>query len=297
MVRIRVNEPCAAFGYDWERYGKSGNGAQDELDRTHARDGLRVITSKHKEYGLPFTVFVLGKMLDNALLTTTLQDVIDLAGDLIDVEQHSYAHGLYKDHAERGKALSLIAMEEDLRRASDGIEDKTGQRPIGLRTPMTFFRGFRGEKDRLKVIRETGIRFISSDGRGWYESRPAPILDEIGEPRIPYWYTEDGFEDLLEIPVHGYSDNYLKGYARQPIPKAFEPAEELKVHLMFFQECLDRKMVFCPPCHPWCVGRGDPEGVVLTGLLEFAQKNGVRTLSYRMLYDEIRSGRLLADGR
>ena len=117
----------------------------------------------------------------------------------------------------------------------------------------------------------------------------------------PYWHTQDGFPDLLEIPATGWHCNLLFNTGRQsdgwqPSPgfvdgtilaKLPETLEEgFLVRRKEFQYAIDNNLVYGPAMHPWSVYRFDPELKHIEWLIEMAKDNNVPIMNCRQLYDQ-----------
>ena len=70
---VKFEKPYLVMGYDWERCGREGDLSHKiQNDRQLAQKGLRIISQAHQEYDAPFTLFVLGKMLERPELCASL---------------------------------------------------------------------------------------------------------------------------------------------------------------------------------------------------------------------------------
>lgn len=286
--RIQLNKPYLLLSYDWERYGKWDDKKKNEQDRLDSIKGITSIIKVHKEENAPFTLFILGKLLEVSTLRQKAIEIIEnVPSSILDIQQHTYSHLKIKDNLLRGKGANINEIRKDILRAKTLIEELTDQNNIGLGSAQSFYNGLLNEQERQKVIYDTGIRFIRSDGRGPGDKRPGPSYDEEGLYRCPYFYSET--PDLLEIPAHGYSDNYLKGFSREKPDFQWSVEREIQEHLVFFDEAIENNSHFAPMIHEWSVARADKNAEVIRALIKYAKKRGVNIVTYKMLNDIIRN--------
>lgn len=272
------------LGYDWERYQKDPT---NEGFRRSSLEGLKTIIQVHDEFQVPLTIYVVGRMLEYEEPRELLQSVTSMyTDDFLDIQQHTYSHTLIKDHAIRGKGISLKKLREEITKASRIIEETTGRKVTGMHSAQSFYQGMQGEKKRLRILWDCGIRFISSDGRGLGETSLAPWKDQEGNFRQPYFYKNEGCSKLLEIPNQGYSDNFYRGLSNQSQMKIIL-REEIEGQIEDMRIALENNLLFAPAMHLWVTGLTDIEGFVIKEMLEFAKENKITIVSAKQLYEKI----------
>ena len=255
-------------------------------------EALEAIADVHARHSIPATFFVVGRLLEvNPGKYDALRDE-----ELFDVESHTYSHKLLKESVVHGKGVSLDVVEAEVSRASDLLSSAFNREIIGLRTPCGFYRGLQGEKDVLEILWRNGIRFVSSDLRGRLDTLPAPFTQ-------PYWYEEDGFPQLLELPGHDWHDNVLKGYGSVPAfwPPIFPwglpskppetPEEEFeKVYRHSIDYAIEQDLTYYSPImHPWSIYRFSKEAKTIDLILSYAKERGMEFLTYRWMYERLAS--------
>lgn len=250
-------------------------------------------------HGVPATFFVTGLVLERAgdELASLLKH-----NPLFDIESHSYSHlAIISSHQE----VALGDLRDELSMTSDLIFEIFGHRPIGFCAPGNFYRGLRGRRRHLGLLWEQGYRFIGTDGR---DARGRPFPAPFTQP---YWYAEEGFPDLLELPITGWHCNLLfnSGHQNddwQPAP-AFPDGSILEALPASVEEgfaarkreldyAITHGLVYAPGMHPWSLHRFDPELKHLDRLVQVAKENGVRVTNCRQL-DDILRHRRDADGQ
>ena len=170
------------------------------LDAESTVRGLEIMGGVHADLGVPATLFVCGRTLLHSL-----EAVQAAAGTgLFDVQQHTYSHlpfrDIYYSPAEGIEAVipetPPVALREELSWTSDLIHRHTGSECVGLRTPFGYYRGLRGRPDLLGILRDCGIRYVTSWGRNEENANPTPWEVQ------PFTYDEEGFpEPRAAVPV------------------------------------------------------------------------------------------------
>jgi peptidoglycan/xylan/chitin deacetylase (PgdA/CDA1 family) len=244
------------------------------LDPDTTRRGVAILKRLHEELEAPCTFFVCGRTLLHAL------DAIEpLAGsDLVDIQQHTYSHVVFRDVRYRpvgGEVEAVIpetpavAIREELAVTSELIRKYLGRECVGLRTPFGYYRGLRDRPDLLELVRETGHRYVTSWGRNEDNGNPTPWVQ-------PFAYAEEGFPDLLEIPFQFWLDGVWFDAHGYDQGRAFR--EALKGAI---DEVVEQDLVFATAFHEWCAVAADEEGTGwIRGLLEYARDRGVEISTY-----------------
>ena len=94
------------------------------------------------------------------------------------------------------------------------IEDLFGREVTGFTAPGGHGHGFIGETELLEAVWEAGYRYVRTLSWQANNAAPAPLTQ-------PFWFSGDGFPELLEISAHAWHDNILTG---QPATAAWPPA-------------------------------------------------------------------------
>ena len=239
---------------------------------------------------VPATFAVVGLLLEKAgpELSALLK-----RSPLFDVQSHSYTHMAIR----RDDVDVTGQLDDELKMTAALIEQYFGHKPIGFVAPGNYHRGIQGQPELLRVFWDNGYRFIGTDGQG--EKRlphPAPLTQ-------PYWYADDGFPELLELPLTGWHCNMLfnsggqnsdwrpapgfpDGGILEELPKT--PEEGFAVRGREFRHAIDRGLVYSPCMHPWSIYRFDPELRHLEMLIEMAKESRVPVVNALQLYEELR---------
>lgn len=259
----------------------------------------------HRRYNIPATFFMLGTTLEK-----WGKELRAIFGEdpLFDLESHTYSHRMLKDNLMHGPGVSLEELKVEIERGIRLVED-TFERPcIGVRSGCGFYKGFRGERERLKVLWDCGVRFFSSDLRGPGDSIPAGLTQA-------YWYDEEGFPELLEMPGHGWHDNVLKmkqsGLAFRlmlPWPLLLQwgipnrptetPEEELEVQKVWIERAISLGLDYLSLVyHPHSIYRMSEDCRVMELLMQYVLERGMPTTTYKQLYEYYRQHREAVPGR
>jgi peptidoglycan/xylan/chitin deacetylase (PgdA/CDA1 family) len=244
------------------------------LDPDTTRRGVALLERLHRELEAPCTFFVCGRTLLHAL--DALEPLAD--SDLFDIQQHTYSHVVFRDVRYRPLGSDTeamlpetphVAIREELAFTSDLIRRHLGRECVGLRTPFGYYRGLRDRPDLLRIVDETGHRYVTSWGRNEQNGNPTPWVQ-------PFTYAEEGFPQILEIPFQFWLDGiwfdahgYDKGSAfRDALRRAID-------------EVVERDLVFATAFHEWCAVAADEEGTGwIRGLIEYARECGVEIMTY-----------------
>jgi peptidoglycan/xylan/chitin deacetylase (PgdA/CDA1 family) len=273
-ILVGYDTEAAAIGEGLARF--SAPPYRVALDPDTTGRALEMITAAHREFDVPATLFVCGRTLLHSLDALTAAN----STDLFDIQQHTYSHLLFRDvvyHAPESSftvhASPLEAITEEVAFTSQLIERYLGSKPIGIRTPYGYYRGLVGLPGHLRMLHDHGIRYVSSWGRGEGDAIPAPW-------RAPFFYAEDGYPDMLEIPFsfwydsgwfdqHGWDQGARYGQTLK------DAVDEVAEHDYVYGVCF----------HEWVLvaARQDQSHYIRT-FLEYARARNVECLSYANYY-------------
>jgi len=272
-----MKKTILVMGYDVERYMTP----QDRMDSLH---GVKKIIALHRKYQAPFTFFMLGKLLEHDDYVAELKKELALAGNLADIQQHTYSHPLLKFNArymqeKKRQPITLPEIDAEIAKANQLIKDKLGATVFGLKTPIGFYKGLQGEKAILDVLKKNGIRFVSSDlvGKG---DHPPALLEDEGKERCHYFY-ENG---LFEIPTHGWHDTHI-------LLKNISPYKGVKEACDYYRGELAKAhrkdIMYAPNLHPFIYSdRGhDPKASIVETFLSFAKAHNLQVMSYAQYFE------------
>ncbi|KAA0008939.1 MAG: hypothetical protein FE036_01455 [Thermoplasmata archaeon] len=283
---IKVEDPILILGYDWERYGKENLPEEEQRKQQEIGiKGLEIVCRVHTSLKKPFTLFILGKMLERPNILSAILNQLK-SPDLkkyIDIEQHAYSHVEFKKLPGR-TPLTLEQIEWEVKYTKELIREKLGVDVIGIRPPQGHYKGLQGEHKILKILYDNGIRFISSDLRNKEEKFPSSWYDEEGNIRQPYLYDKNRYPDLIEIPTQGWNDNALKGMSRTTKIRKHTLEEEVEIHKENIDFAVDNILCYAPLFHPWATAMTDEQGFVWTEIIKYADKKGVKIMSYKGVY-------------
>lgn len=289
-----MNHYVAAYDteavYTWWRDPKGGfdyssNGIEEFLA------GVRAVADMHWAHQAPASFFIVAKMLNLAGLE--LRAILD--HPLFDIQCHSFTHANLIRLDENN---DVVALRHELADAKKLIEDKFGRPVIGLTAPGGYTRGFVGRPRILEIMWESGYRYARSVGAGPQQTSPAPLNQ-------PFWYTKDGFSELLETPSHCWHDNILTGQPGRVhwppvLPWGYpstEPQDARGVYEAYapgIEYSVDQNLLYYLPIfHPWSIYRVDKKAGQIGMLLEHASHE-MDIASCFQIYSHISERRTLA---
>ncbi len=271
-------EACA-IGEGLACLGAHGMG--EAIDRSTTRKALDVIRRNHEEHEVPGTLFVCGRTLVHNV--EALEPFVD--HPLFDIQQHTYSHTLLRDdHWKGGTFLASpeVAIYTEVSQTSRALDRLLGVTCIGLRTPHGYYRGLLDSPAMLEVLQSCGIEFVSSWARNEQGVNPTPMSVQ------PFWYADQGFPDLLEIPFQGWLDGTW--FEEFGIEKATEYGAVLRASI---DEVVEGDLVYGACFHDWAQIRyRESETRWVAGLMEYAAELGVVIKSYADFYRSQREARV-----
>jgi peptidoglycan/xylan/chitin deacetylase (PgdA/CDA1 family) len=253
----------------------------------------RKIVEVHKCYDMPATFFILGKTLDAN--PAEYREILN--HPLFEVATHTYSHRMLRDNDFCGSAIPMDERRKEIFQGKESVE-RVFERPcIGLRPGCGFDNALRGEPAVLELLREAGIRYVSSLLWGPDYSLPALLTE-------PFNYKEDGFPDLWELPGHGWHENLLKDHNGwgprrltlwpppfpEAIPKAFckTPKDEFEVNKVFLDRTYQTNKPFVSLIwHPWSLDKFDPDMKMLELTFTHVRRLGLKSCTYAQLYEHV----------
>lgn len=248
---------------------------------------LTQVQAIHDALGVPATPFIVGQTLERwgPAFQAIARD------PLFDLQQHTYSHQLLKTiHINNGKTIRLVRgatlpqIREEAHKTTALLHTHLGVECIGITGPWCYYRGLRDRPNILEILWAEGIRFTRTDGRNAEDYHPVSLDLQ------PYWYDDQGFPDILEIPIHGWHDcvirrevlgwDDLDGYVASVTP--------------YIDAVAANDTVFSLCQHDWSSPQNDPEMGAAEAILRYAVDRGVCLMSYRAYYEEAREQRLRA---
>jgi peptidoglycan/xylan/chitin deacetylase (PgdA/CDA1 family) len=222
-----------------------------------SRRGLPRLLAMLERHGIPSTFFM--PAVAAALHPGDLTDI--LAGGH-EVAAHGWIH-------ERPEVLDAAEESALLGRSLDLLEEMSGVRPVGHRTPS-----FGTSMSTLQVVRDAGLRYDSS-----------LMADDE-----PYELLLDGRPSgLVEVPVDWFRDDaaYLvmdRSTTLRPVP---DPGALGAAWLREYRAAREEGGLFQLTMHPDLIGRRGPAAVLDRLLGEIAQDDGVWFATHRDVAEQV----------
>ena len=246
----------------------------------------RKIVAVHRKLEIAATFFVVGKLLESE--RAPYQRLLRHP-ELFEVASHTYSHGMLRDHPICGPALPPEKISQEILRGKELVQEVFEAECVGLRPACSFDVGLSGAPNVLELVRESGMRYVSSQAWGPHYSLPAPLAQA-------YDYGSEGFGDIWEFPCHGWHENVLKGHNATPDrlllwPPLYPdqrldgyvttPAEEFAVHQYFIDRAISEGLEYVSLIwHPWSLNRFDPEMAMLEMVFAYARRKGMPILRF-----------------
>lgn len=255
--------------------------------------GARAVAEVHRRRGLPATFFVVGRCIQKH--GDELRGILD--DELFDIQNHTLSHALLRDSGCHGAGVASEEAHNQILEGARMVKECFGRECKGMRTPCGFTDGLLGKPDLLQACADAGCEYVSSAARGPGDSLPAPF-------KHPYTYKEDGFAALWELPVHGWHDNVLKGFAPNisfitfPMPDAWQirqeptqtPQEDAEHHLLWVEKAMETDMPFISfAFHPWSLIRFDPQVRELDIIFDGLEEREIEVVTASTVAEKLRS--------
>lgn len=247
---------------------------------------VEAVAAVHRKHNAPATFFFVGKLLE---LQGERYAAVLKGDNLFDIQSHTYSHiSLKGDDPER-----LAAAANELRTTADLVEQHFGERPVGVCGPGGYENGLKDCPGMLQVLWDSGARYISTEGRGPGGTIPAALTQ-------PYWYVEQGFPNLLELPAQDFHENVLKGYQQVPaywppiLPWGLpnRPPTTPEEEAAYFFQGMDYAKehgldYYRTYFHPWSVYQFNREAKTIDLLLGHAEQIGMEVTSCTRYYQHV----------
>ena len=262
-----------AIGENLARAGIPEMVAYPTMPQDATGQGLELIRQAHVEFDAPATLFLCGRTITHAL--PAIHRAQEVA--LFDYGQHTYSHVLFKDdHWEGGvfRASPPEALVHEVHASQDLLKQHLGVDGIGMRTPHGYWQGLRGRPDLLEIVDDAGLKYLTSWGRNEEGGNPTPLDIQ------PFWYAEEGFPEILEIPFQFWLDGTW--FPTHGNDRGRDFIEALKGAVDYI---IEHDLVYGVCFHDWAMLHYDEEGTRwVWGLLEYARSRGVEISSYNQYY-------------
>ncbi len=256
----------------------------DDSEFDPALPGTRPVVEIHRRLEIPATFGIVTKPLeDNRELRAAY---LELLGDpalrgLIEVIPHSHTHPIFAHHKSLGGGISDEMAQFEISRSKELIEEWFGGPVKGFRSTNGYFGGWGGQTKLLQTLTDNGIQYLSSFAMGPGDTVPAPLTQ-------PYYYAEDEFPGLLEVPGHDWHDNVLNGWP--PLRSAWPPCvpaglpnrmpetprEKFEIYRPNLDWAVENKLAFYSPAlHPFSIHQFEPAATWVEMLLTHARDIGM----------------------
>jgi len=250
---------------------------------TECRDFLERMADIHEQMDAPCTVFALGSCL------AAEPDAFEQAADCsrIEIAQHTWSHIPLKtvvmedaSGVEVVRGAEPAQIEDEVQRTCKAIESICGVTCYGITGPWTYYRGLSDRPDLLDILHNCGIRYLRCYGRNEHDCQPVSVALQ------PYWYSAQGYPDMLECMVHGWNDAYLRSRLTWGNLRGF--LDQMKQDM---DAAAEDHLVFSWCAHDWSSLREDPGLTLVRGVLTYALDIGMEVLSYGQYWARMEAAR------
>jgi len=256
------------IGYDVECTWKRGVTARS----------LDMIRQIHVEEKAPCTLFITGRSVArNRERCRNLAQI-----EWFDFQQHTYSHVALKSVIEkkgsrwrRVKAASPCKIRADVLKAAKTLRRNLDVESVGLTAPFGYSNGLKDRPDLVRILHESGIRFLRSYARNENGDQPVDFAIQ------PFWYGVIDEYDILEFPVQGWQDCLWREAHGWEDTRGFLALLKSNIDII-----ADRDLTWCCLLHDWSCIRCDPAMDVTRSLIRYAREKNVRITTYKRYYEE-----------
>jgi len=250
---------------------------------------VKYAQSLFHELETPVTWFLTGQTLERYPdLFRSLKD-----DPLIDLQSHTYSHMLLKTVLMRvpeGKTIhgstnwhlqrsgSVAEIDADLGRCQQLFQDVLGGPATALTGPWGYYRGLGDRPDLLEVVQRHGFRALRTFARNEEDAQPVPLDWQ------PFFYTVQGYPDLLECLVQDYQDDFYWEAFADP-----QPGDRYVDYLKSTADTVAAKnLVWSMASHDHhCATREgfERKGTWFRGLIDYAKGLGIQFMTISQYYE------------
>lgn len=234
--------------------------------------------SMHEELEVEATCFVLGRSIEvSSMELNKLKE-----SRLFELEQHTYSHINFKTLLQENRngirylpQATPEEIEKEIRKTNNLFEKYLGVRCTGLAIPRGFYRGLADRPDLLEILNRNEINMVRSYSRN--EKDWQPLSMDIQ----PFFYTIQGYPNIMEFPVQGWQDClWFDTYGLQ---NTNEYLHYLKENIDYIAE---RDLVWSYVQHDWSTMRFDPNMEITRKFVEYALSKNIEIKNHKSYYKE-----------
>jgi len=172
--------------------------------------GARVL---HQRHGVPWSIYLTGQTVEQR--ADDIRKALD--DPLLTIGQHTYSHmlmkcvymtpgdgkpihGAFPNFFSKGGSVEEV--REEIGKTRQLVGDRLGVECHGLTGPWGYYRGLADRPDLLQILRDNDIRWARTYARDYRDCQPTPFTAQ------PFFYTDQGFPEILELGVQGYQDDF-----------------------------------------------------------------------------------------
>jgi hypothetical protein len=183
--------------------------------------------------------------------------------------------------------LDVGEIQRDIRKTNMIFQEKLGVQCKGLSTPFAYFMGLSDRPDIVKALHAEGIRYV----RSFHLNKE---VFEIREPLPfdyhPFDYGAQGFPDMLELCIKGYSD------VTWALRFGWDAAEGFISYVKESLHTIEKTdSVWGLVVHDWSLYKIQNDFRVMEEILQYARQRDIRILSFNEAYAQLLDSPLVKD--
>ena len=241
---------------------------------------------------IPRTYFICGQFLESMVDIwgiNVIREAFSPNSELTEIADHTYSHSILKPIPTRPdkQVISPEQAVDEYRKNTSLFSTVFGfnNAERGLRAPLGYYQGLKGEEKIIELYLKEGVKYISSDLRNELNSIHVQLVDEYNNIRQPYYYKCG----LLEIPSHGWHDTAFSNNSKTPIyekcPACLEEIknyyENLICHALSLSCSLGKKIFLGFVMHPYDISFYDMGNQLFYYLNNLQLTNRIQFCTYQ----------------
>ena len=182
--------------------------------------------------------------------------------------------------AESLDIMRRTIVAEEVTRTLRLFQETFGRSCRGITGPWGDYWGLSDRPDLLRILNKAGLCWLRTHARDYRDCQPTPLEVQ------PFFYRDQAFPEMLEIPVQGYQDDFYW--------ERFDDRRHGAGYVDFLnwavEQTVEHDRVFCVNSHdhgtPTAEAFDQTKCAWLRPLLEKGRSAGARFVSCEELYQE-----------
>lgn len=243
------------------------------------------IAGIHEKQQTPGTLFITGKKVEQDY--DSFKPYIN--NKWLEFQQHTYDHFALKPVVvtKNGKVniqdfptfKTAKEIQVDIQKTNSIFKSQLGVECFGLSTPFAYFMGLADRPDILEVLQKEGIKYI----RSFHLNKEVfELRDPLPFDYDPFFYESQGFPEMLDFCIKGYSD------VTWALRYGWKSAEGFVSYVKQSLHMIERtNSVWGLVVHDWSLYKIDNKFKAIEEIIEYAKRMDIEILSFQDAYKKL----------